>query len=79
MKITGEQVKYPILLYITQTILSIFILIALSRIIYVIVHYAFNLEMSWYFIKDIRYIGIISSVVLISGFILEDFLSKLKK
>ena len=79
MKITEEQVKYPFFLLLTQIILSIFILIMVSRVIFMICHYAFNFEMSWYFIKDIPYIGLISAVVLIGGFILEEYLSNLKK
>jgi len=79
VKTTKEKVKYPYLLILTQVILSIFILIMFSRIIYKVCHYAFNFEMSWYFINDIPYIGFIIAIVLIGGFILEEYLSNLKK
>lgn len=79
MKSKSKQVQYPILLIITQVILSVFVLVMFSRIIYWIGNLAFDFEMSWYFINDIPYIGIILAVGLFGGFILEEHLSNLKK
>lgn len=74
----STKVKHPILLFIVRFVLLFVILLGLSRIIYWIGHYAMGYSMDWYFIDDIPYINLIMGVLLIGGFSLEEYISKIR-